>query len=196
MENITRLLSRFMWNFIFFQPEPNTNESGEFHTRQGQSWSRFSCRIHTASQWTPNHVQHPRKQEASGRYSLICQVVYYTIELGSGRITSSGLTASDTLVETAWGNMPTTLIRPLHQHRWTSRNLIIRHSCQERPTRPRGIRMPRPRVQDDYTSWSWRVHHAVTCKRRMLPLFLWWQDGCGRTGPALREETQEVEEAQ
>ncbi len=41
-DDITHLLSRFMRNFIFYQGEPNKNESGEYHTPHDQSWSRSS----------------------------------------------------------------------------------------------------------------------------------------------------------
>ena len=69
-DDIARLLSRFMRNFIFLQGEPSKNaESGEYHTPHDQSWSRSSCQLHTDSRFLFRSDIGPSQYDHSIAYS-------------------------------------------------------------------------------------------------------------------------------
>ena len=69
-DDIARLLSCFMRNFIFLQGEPNKNaESGEYHTPHDQSWSRSSCQLHTDSRFLFRSDIGPSQYDHSIAYS-------------------------------------------------------------------------------------------------------------------------------
>ena len=117
---IAHLLSRFMHN-VFFQFEPNENEKGEYHTPRDQSWSCSSCQIHTDSKFLyhkdlgSSWYDHPIVYNTADNKKILANVLAFVGQFTMIsnwvviRIMHSGCTASDTLVEMARGNMPTTL---------------------------------------------------------------------------------------
>jgi hypothetical protein len=92
-DDIGRLLSRFMQNFIFYQGEPNKNaESGEYHTPHDQSWSRSSCQLHTDSSFLfrsdlgPSRYNHPIAYNTAENRKILADILSFvgnlTIKLG------------------------------------------------------------------------------------------------------------------
>jgi hypothetical protein len=92
-DDIARLLSRFMRNFIFIQGKPNKNaESGEYHTPHDQSWSRSSCQLHTDSKFLfrsdlgPSRYDHPIAYNTAENKKLLVDILSFveklTIKLG------------------------------------------------------------------------------------------------------------------
>ena len=92
-DDIARLLSRFMRNFIFLQGEPSKNaESGEYHTPHDQSWSRSSCQLHTDSKFLfrsdlgPSRYDHPIAYNTAENRKILADILSFvgnlTFKLG------------------------------------------------------------------------------------------------------------------
>ena len=82
-DDIACLLSRFMRNFIFFQGEPNKNESGEYHTPHDSSWSHSSCQLHTDSTFIyrsdlgPSRYDHPIAYNTAENRKLLTDILSF-----------------------------------------------------------------------------------------------------------------------